>query len=111
MYQLLFEYFKERAGIEERAFAEISKYFEKTNTKRNEILISPGYVCRFNIFVNKGCIRLFMINDKGYELTRYFAFEGTFGTALSSFITQKPSNEYIQSIEKSELLIISREHF
>ncbi len=111
MFHLLFEYFTEKTGIGEKSFQEISKYFEGTFAKRNEILLSPGEICRFFIFVNKGCIRLFTVNEKGSELTRYIAFEKSFGTALSSLITQKPSNEYIQSIEKSELLVIKRDHF
>lgn len=34
-----------------------------------------------------------------------------FCTALPSFIDQKPANEFLQSIEKSELLVCSRKDF
>jgi CRP-like cAMP-binding protein len=45
------------------------------------------------------------------EGTRYFAFEGAFGTALPSLIEQTPAFEFVQTIENSELLKISRESF
>ncbi len=54
---------------------------------------------------------MFAINDHGQEVTRYFAFEGVFGTALPSLIQQTPAFEFVQTIEKSELLAIRREHF
>jgi len=39
------------------------------------------------------------------------SFEGNFVTALPSFIDQHPAEEYLQTIEKSELLRISRADF
>lgn len=111
MYEKLHKYFKERTDIDLDTFDEVCKYFHLKRTKRNEFLLFEGEVCRFNVFVNSGCVRLFTINEQGQESTRYFAFEGKFGTALTSLIEQKPSIEYVQSLEKSELLVISRENF
>jgi CRP-like cAMP-binding protein len=111
MYQLLYQYFKEKTDISEQTFAEICPYFKSKNVRRNEILLSQGEVCKYNIFVNKGCVRIFNITHEGQEATRYFAFEGKFGTALTSLIQQEPSFEFIQSIEKSELLLITRKDF
>lgn len=111
MYQKLHTYFKERTDIDPDTFDEICKYFNPRKTKRDEFLLFEGEVCRFNIFVNSGCVRLYTTNEDGQELTRYFAFEGKFGTALTSLIEQEPSFEYVQSVEESELLVISRENF
>lgn len=71
------------------------------------MLLLQGQVCKYYYFVNKGCIRLFTINDDGQEATRYFAFEGGFGSALPSLIQKKPAFEFVQAIEKSELLAIA----
>jgi CRP-like cAMP-binding protein len=75
------------------------------------MLLLQGEVCKHYYFVNKGCLRLFTVNKEGVEGTRYFAFEGAFGTALPSLIEQTPAFEYVQTIEKSELLAISRDSF
>jgi CRP-like cAMP-binding protein len=62
-------------------------------------------------FVNTGCIRFYTTNPEGDEMTRYFAFEDKFGTALTSFINQKPSMEFMQSVMRSEVLKIKRQDF
>jgi len=111
MYEILFRYFQEKTDIDRETFHKISPYFVPRTARKNEILLSEGDVCQFNLFVNKGCVRFYSTNEEGIELTRYFAFEGKFGTALSSLIEQKPSFETIQCVEKSELLYISRKDF
>ncbi len=89
----------------------IFAYFTPLTTKRNQFLLNQGDICKYYYFVNKGCLRLFTINREGIETTRYFAFEGAFGTALPSLIDQTPAFEFVQTIEQSELLKISRENF
>ncbi|MDX2072229.1 MAG: Crp/Fnr family transcriptional regulator [Haliscomenobacter sp.] len=111
MHQLLYEYINAKIAIDQETFSGICTYFKPKSVKRNEFLLLEGDVCPFNIFVNKGCLRFYYINSEGKEVTRYFAFEGKFGTALSSLIEQKPSTEFIQAVEKSELLVISRQNF
>jgi CRP-like cAMP-binding protein len=111
MYSLLFQYCSERTNIDESSFYALSGYFVPQTYKKNEHLLKPGEICRFNYFVNSGCLRFYKTNTEGYEFTRYFAFERKFGTALTSFIEQKPSYEYIQCLEPSELLLISHKDF
>ena len=111
MYKELEKYFKDRTEIDEETFSKISTCFKPIKTKINEIILQKGEVCKKYYFVNKGCLRLFTINNDGNEGTRYFAFEGAFGTALPSLIEQTPAFEYIQTVEKSELLEISRDDF
>ncbi|ARS35695.1 Crp/Fnr family transcriptional regulator [Pontibacter actiniarum] len=111
MYSLLEAFLTSRTDIAGDCLKEVCSNFEPLRAKRNEILLPYGTVCQHYYFVNKGCIRLFTINKDGVETTRFFAFEGGFGTALPSFIEQKPAFEYMQAIEKSELLRIAREDF
>lgn len=111
MHELLYNYFASKTEIDRETFTKFYHYFKPKSVKRNEFLLMEGEVCRFNFFVNKGCLRIFSINEKGQELTRYFAFESKFGTALTSFIEKKPSFEFIQAIERSEILMISRPDF
>jgi CRP-like cAMP-binding protein len=111
MYDLLYKYFQDKTDIDKDTFSEFCHYFKPRKVRKNEIIMQEGDICRHNIFVNKGCLKLYSFNNGGKELIRYFAFEGKFGTALSSFIERKPSFEYIRAVENSELLLISREDF
>ncbi|MBH1959583.1 MAG: Crp/Fnr family transcriptional regulator [Flavobacteriia bacterium] len=111
MYTILERFIKSRTDIGDDALQLIVSCFNPVSTKRNEILLNPNQICRHYYFINKGCIRLFTVNREGNETSRYFAFEGNFATALPSFIDQLPAEEYLQTIEKSELLAISRTDF
>ncbi|MEO5909653.1 MAG: Crp/Fnr family transcriptional regulator [Pelobium sp.] len=111
MYKQLEEYFETRTEIDTKTLSHISSYFKFKRTKRNELLLKEGEICKHYYFVNKGCIRLFSVNNEGEEGTRYFNFEDSFGTALPSLINQKPSFEFMQTIEPSELLVINRDDY
>jgi CRP-like cAMP-binding protein len=111
MYDKLITYFRHRTVIDDPTLDHICSFFTQQKTKRNEFLLKQGEICKYYYFVNKGCLRLFTINKEGIDTTRYFAFEGAFGTALPSLIDQTPAFEYVQTIEKSELLKISRVNF
>ena len=111
MTRQLVQYLSVRTEIDAQTTALVIGHFKPMITKRNAFLLTPGEVCRHYYFVNKGCLRLFSMNDTGEEGTRYFAFEGSFGTALPSLIDQQPAFEFIQTIEPSELLVIGRDDF
>ena len=111
MYQKLETFIKSKTEIDEATLKKICSHFILITTKRNEILLNYDQVSNHYYFINKGCIRLFTTDKYGAEHSRYFAFEGNFATALPSFIDQKPAEEFLQTIEKSELLCISRTDF
>ena len=90
MYDLLFKYIQNKTEIDSKSFSACCHYFKPKEVKKNEIILMEGDICHHNIFVNKGCLKFYAVNDEGKELIRYFAFESKFGTALSSFIEQKP---------------------
>lgn len=111
MHPILKSYFQDRTPIDEKKIEALSPYFKEKTVKKNEFLLREGEVCRFNYFVLSGCLRLYSVNNEGLENTRYIAFEGRFGTSFTSLFTGDPSTEYIQSLEKSTLLTITKDDF
>jgi CRP-like cAMP-binding protein len=85
----------------------VDRCYKSRLAKRGEILLEKGNVARYLYFVVKGCLRVFLTKDDGSEWTRFLIFENCFGTAFPSFVQQKPSVAAIQSMEASELLMIS----
>jgi len=81
--------------------------FKERSVKKNEVLISKGDVCRYAYFVCKGSVRAYFIDEDGQEATRYIALENQFITTIHSFISQTPTNEFIEATEQGELLQIS----
>jgi CRP-like cAMP-binding protein len=111
MYTTLKRFLESKADFNSLELDEVYAHFRVIKTKRNEILLDYDQVSKHYYFVNKGCVRLFTTTKEGNEITRYFAFEGNFVTALPSFIDQQPAEEFLQTIEKSELLSITRSDF
>ena len=85
--------------------------FQFVEIKKNTILHQQNEVCEYAYFICQGCVRTFFTNRKGEENTRYIAFEKNFVSAFSSFITQTPSLENVQTLENSKLLKIKQSDF
>ncbi|ETN95286.1 Crp/Fnr family transcriptional regulator [Zhouia amylolytica] len=110
-YSILENYLKSKGDFTNNDVNYITNHFKLKKVKKKEIIIDFNQVSNAFYFVNKGALRIFTINKKGVELTRFFTFENSFCTALPSFIDQKPACEYFQAIEPSELLEITRNDF
>lgn len=74
--------------------------------KKKDFLLKEGQVCKSNLFVEKGCLRMFFINEKGAEQTTQFAIENWWLTDNMSLLYQKPSGFFIQAIEHSVVVAI-----
>ncbi|MBP1163898.1 CRP-like cAMP-binding protein [Chryseobacterium sp. PvR013] len=111
MQELLTSYIKNRIAVTDTELETILSYFRPIRLKKNEMLLSNGQNSQRTFFVVNGCLRIFFINEEGQDSTRYFAFENQFATALTSFITSEPSEEFIEAVEDSEVYYISHKNF
>jgi len=111
MHQQLLGYLRQRIILSEANLIEVCDAFKYRKAKRQELLVDYTDVCNHYYFINKGAVRIYTISKEGLETSRYFAFENMFCTALPSFIDQKPAYEYLQVIEPSNLLVITRQDF
>jgi CRP-like cAMP-binding protein len=108
MHPTLKQYFSGRIDLSARHEELIERCFKLKHARRNEILVPKGSVAKNIYFVIKGCLRVFLVDDSGNESTRFLIFENHMGTAFPSFINGTPSLAAIQSLEASELLVLSR---
>jgi CRP-like cAMP-binding protein len=92
--------------VDDNAYSKIRSYFNTGELRKKHNLLTEGKICTSNYFVIKGCLRLFFINEKGVEQTTQFAIENWWLADYTSFSAQKPSEYYIQTVEKSEILSI-----
>jgi len=82
--------------------------FQHQSIRKKNFLLSEGEVCKFEGYVTKGLLRVFHIDKDGVEQILYFAVEDWWITDIDSFTTEKPSQLFIEAIEDSEVLIISK---
>jgi CRP-like cAMP-binding protein len=106
MSQNLKKHIEKFVEISEQDYAKILPYFTPVEAAKKQNLLIGGKVCTANYFVIKGCLRLFFINEKGVEQTIQFALENWWLADYTSFSSQKPSDFYIQAVEKSQVLAL-----
>jgi CRP-like cAMP-binding protein len=102
---------KSLTNFDDQELDQIVGLFKPKSVKKNDILLRERSVCREFYYVHKGCIRTFFIDKNGHEKTRYVMLDYHIGTALTSFIYQKPSVEFIEVLEDTELLTMSYTDF
>jgi len=79
--------------------------------KKSEYFIKEGETCKQIAFVLSGSLRTYYISDKNDEITYCIIFPNNLMNAYSSFLTAKPTQENIQAIIQSELLIVQKDKF
>ena len=68
-------------------------------------LLKSGSVANEIFFVEKGVCRSYYLKE-GNEITTWFTFENDFTTSFYSFISNEPSNETIELLEDSILIVL-----
>ena len=89
------------------ALEEIAGKFKSRAIKKNEYLLREGETCRDLVFVQKGCLRLYYLKDD-IEVSVWFAFQQSSAIEIYSFISENPSNYFLQAIEYSEVLYLPK---
>jgi CRP-like cAMP-binding protein len=82
--------------------------FQQKIIKKKNFLLREAEVCKFEGFVTKGLFRVYHIDQNGFEQILYFAIENWWVTDIDSFTNEKPSQLYIEALEDSTVLIISK---
>ena len=102
----LIKHINKYIDLDDNSIEILNKYFKPIAYKKKEFLLKEGQVCRTLHFVEKGCLRMFFINDKTTEQITQFAMENWWISDFFSFTDNKPSPYFIQTVEKSEILSI-----
>lgn len=106
MYPNLIKHVRRYVDLNENEIQILLKYLRQHFFKKKEFLLTPGQICRDNYFVEKGCLRMFFINNKDSEQITQFALESWWLADYFSLADNTPSQYYIQAIEKSEIISI-----
>lgn len=108
MYQQIRAYFSTFVQPTDEEWADMEQCFFVKKLSKNEYILKAGAICKEMTFVNKGVYRSYYLKD-GKEITTNFFFRDSFIADYSSFVTQRPSFEYIQAVEDSELVAFKYE--
>ena len=78
--------------------------------ERNEYLKVKGSTDTNIYFIENGSLRVFVLDDCEEQIIR-FGYAGNIIVSLDSFLTERPSDFYIQAIKKCELKVITKRDF
>ncbi len=79
--------------------------------RKRQYLVQAGDICRFECFVNKGCLRQYYTDESGQEHIVMFGMEDWWIADMYSLITGKPALTNVDALEDSELLLIERNSY
>ena len=110
MTELLKQNIAKHISLSDKEMESFCNLFKKKTVKKKNFLLREGEVCKFEGFVTKGTFRLYHIDKNGAEQILYFAIENWWITDIDSFTNEKPSQLFIEAIEDSTVVSISRDN-
>jgi CRP-like cAMP-binding protein len=76
--------------------------------KRQESLSQPKAVPNEIFFINKGLIRVLIIDNEGIEHSIHFAMENQFISDYSNYIQKQTSFYTLQALEETQVVVLPR---
>ena len=107
--QPLVEYFKSYLPLDEEEINLLAARVKPRQIKRRQMILQEGFVCKHYTFVEKGCFKMYGIDEKGSEHNLRFAAENDWIADLGSFYSEKPTKLFIEAIEPSKILQIEKQ--
>lgn len=101
------KFIRQYVHFSEDELEEIANKFKRKAVKKNNYLLRQGDTCKDLVFVQKGCLRLYYLKDD-MEVSVWFAFPQSSAIEIYSFISENPSNYFLQAIEDSEVFCLSK---
>lgn len=112
MFDELKTYFQEKSvQLSPEVENMIDQNLERRLVKKNEILLHEGENCSHTFFVAKGLLRAYTMDEQGKEHILQFAPENWLISDRSSVLFNEVSEQYIDAIEDSEVILIESGFF
>jgi CRP-like cAMP-binding protein len=108
MTELLKQNINKHISLSNNEIEEFCSLFQHRIIKKKNFLLRKGEVCDFEGFVAKGLFRVYHIDQNGFEQILYFAIENWWITDIDSFTNEMPSQLFIEALEDSEVLLITK---
>ncbi|MCB0648175.1 MAG: Crp/Fnr family transcriptional regulator [Saprospiraceae bacterium] len=106
----LIDYFNQIMPLSPEEVDMVYSLFKPRLYRKRQYVHQEGDVCNQFNFVVSGCLRLYMVDDKGDVHILQFASENWWIIDLGSFHERTPSNLNIDALEDTTVLQISHEN-
>src|SRR5215212_2588924 len=106
MFDVLYSYLSQRMPLSHSQFDSVKDLFVERTLEKGELLAREGEVAKYGSFVCKGCLRSYVVDNKGKEHVVQFAPETWWLSDINSLVNGTPSLYFMDAIEPSEILMI-----
>ena len=108
MLEMLRQYVSGYVALTKDEFAMVADRLVIRNFDKKQLLVKAGEVEEYLNFTVKGLTRMYFYKNKTEVITN-IAKEGEIISSSSSFLSSSPSNYYVETLEPSTFLSISRQ--
>ena len=110
-YSLLLTELRRVVAFPDKEFLKLTPLIERISVKKNEHLLKAGDISRNVYFIEKGCLRQYLVNSNGEERNIYFKVEGGWCSELKSFLNNSPTDLNLEALEDGELLSFNQKNW
>jgi len=104
----IIEHFSNFLSLNDSEIEELKSRLTEKKVKRRQFILQEGDICKHYTFVVNGCFKMYKVDDNGQEHNLQFAIENEWIADIGSFHSEKPSELYIEALERSTILQISK---
>ena len=103
--------FRDTFRLDEEEYDLLLSNFCTKLLSAKDFYLRAGQYCNAKAYLNKGCMRNFVVDEKGHERILFFPFEDWWVGDFESYYSGQPGSNYVQALEDCELLVIPKENF
>lgn len=104
----IISHFNKYLPLDGQEIEALTSRITKRKIKRRQFLLQEGDVCKSFTYVESGCFKMYGVDQKGVEHNLVFAVEDDWITDIGSLHNERPSKLFIEAIEPSVVLQISK---
>ena len=108
MYDLLLANIAKHITLTQQETDYLISLLHTKKVKRKRYLLQEGDTNKHTTFVISGILRMYSVDKNGFEHIIQFATPGWWIGDFQSFLQQKPGNLFIDAIEDSEIVQLSK---
>lgn len=106
-YNIIAQILKEELNLSDARYNKFLELSEVQSLKKKEMFVEKGKVCKHLGIIESGVLRSY-IEKNDREFIKDFYFPGSIVVSYGSFLTRDPSIGYIQALEDTNLITLSR---
>jgi CRP/FNR family transcriptional regulator, anaerobic regulatory protein len=104
----LVSHFDRYLSLDDNESQALTSRLTERKIKRKQYILQEGDICKYFTYVVEGCFKMYGVDKSGTEHNLLFAAEDDWIADLDSLHKERPSKLFIEAIEPSTVLQISK---